>query len=445
MTRSLERHLARSLGLVTILIGLAAGTVSFIFAYQEAQEFQDDALRQIAALTDINQLRAKGHDPAIIDTPSNADSDPENRVVVAVLSPGAVSATWLPSDLPPGLHTVSGPQGDWRVFVYSVRHGERIAVAQATAVRDEAAADSALRTLVPIGILLPMLVWLIARIVRKEFAPVRLLAQRLDDQPPERPATLSESGLPDEIASFVRAINRLLQRVTRLMGEQRRFIAEAAHELRSPLTALSLQAQNLERAETPEAMRERVIPLREGIERARRMTEQLLNLARNQASAPHWETVDVAKLARELIAEYLPLAEARDIDLGLDECGDITLATESQSLRLVLNNALDNALRYTPPAGEVTLRLYTEGDDAVIEVSDTGPGIPAVEHERVFDPFYRIEGAGAEGSGLGLAIARDAAARLGGTLSLHDRPGGPGLVFRYRQRRLPQSHPRREK
>jgi two-component system OmpR family sensor kinase len=129
--------------------------------------------------------------------------------------------------------------------VRQTSHGERIAAAQMIEVRDEAAMDSALRTLVPLSILLPLLVWLIIRIVRKEFAPIRVLAEKLDEQPAEQPATLSDARLPDEIAPFVRAINRLLQRITRLMGEQRRFIAEAAHELRSPLTALSLQAQNL--------------------------------------------------------------------------------------------------------------------------------------------------------------------------------------------------------
>jgi two-component system OmpR family sensor kinase len=142
-------------------------------------------------------------------------------------------------------------------------------------------------------------------------------------------------------------------------------------------------------------------------------------------------------MARELIVEYLPLAEASTIDLGLEDAGNIILTAEHQTLRLVLKNALDNALRYTPPHGEVTLRLYADDGDAVIEVVDTGPGIPAAERERVFDPFYRIEGAGGDGSGLGLSIARDAAVRLGGTVSLHDRRDESGLVFRYRQRRVP--------
>ncbi len=436
MNGSLERHLSRTLALAIILAGLVAGLVSFGFAYVEAQEFQDDTLRKIAAVADVNRLHEQGVNNNNINGIGGADSDPEDRILILRLPVDmeTASAAWLPADLRPGFHTVGSQDEGWRVFVRQTKHGARIAVAQETTVRDEMAINSALRTLIPLLALLPLLIWLSVRIVRAELAPVRHLAQTLDEQPAERPAALSEDGMPDEIAPFIRAINRLLERVARLMTEQRRFIADAAHELRSPLTALSLQAQNLEKADTLVAMHERVAPLRAGIERSRRLTEQLLNLAKSQASTATGTVMNVSDMARELIAEYLPLAESRAIDLGLEDTGNIVLAAEPQMLHLVLKNALDNALRYTPAHGEVTLRLYTEGEDAVIEVEDSGPGVPVAQRERVFDPFYRIEGVGGEGSGLGLAIVRDAAARLGGTVSLHDRRDGAGLVFRYRQR-----------
>lgn len=434
MNRSLQWHLSRTLALAIVLTGLAAGAASFIFAYEEAQEFQDDTLQQIAALADADRLHRPGR-AAVLE---NTKSDPEARVMVLRLpADGGPVAAWLPTGLQPGFHTLDSPEGRWRVFARQTKSGARVVAAQATEGRDEIAIDSALRTLAPLVLLLPLLVWLTVRIVRTEFAPVRRLVQTLDEQSVERPAALPDAGLPEEIAPFVRAINRLLERVNRLMGEQRRFIADAAHELRSPLTALSLQAQNLEKADTAEAMRVRVTPLREGIERMRRLTEQLLNLARSQAGSAEKIPVKVSEMARELIAEYLPLAEARGIDLGLEDAGNIVLATELQTLRRVFKNALENALRYTPSPGEVTLRVYSEGEDAVIEVIDSGPGIPPAERERVFAPFYRPDGAGSEGSGLGLTIARDAATRLGGTVSLHDRPAGSGLVFRYRQRCVP--------
>ena len=429
MNRSLERHLSRTLALAIVLAGLVAGSASFVFAYVEAQEFQDDTLRQIVALA-----KSQGKGPALEGV--GALGDEESRVVVLRL-PLDPRPQWLPADLSAGFHTLVSPDGRMRVFVRQDGYSGQIAAAQATDVRDETAINSGLRTLAPLAFLLPLLVWLTVRIVRRELAPVRRLAQTLDEQSAERPQSLPNEDVPDEITPFVRAINRLLERVNRLIGEQRRFIADAAHELRSPLTALSLQAQNLEKAETLETMRQRAAPLRAGIDRARRLTEQLLSLAKSQAKSPAAEAVDVSKLARELLAEYLPLAEARGLDLGLEDAGNVVLAAELQILHLVLKNALDNALRYTALHGEVTLRLYTEGEDAVIEVIDSGPGIPAGERDQVFNPFYRIEGAGGEGSGLGLAIVRDAAARLGGTVSLRDKSKGSGLVFRYRQRRIP--------
>jgi two-component system OmpR family sensor kinase len=301
-------------------------------------------------------------------------------------------------------------------------------------MREEIAFDSALRTLLPLLFVLPVLVLLTAHIVRSELSPVRQLARRLDRQPAERPQPLS-GEVPAEIAPFVAAINRLLARINRLIDQQRRFVADAAHELKTPLTALSVQAQNLENADSLQAMRARVRPIRASIERVRRLSGQLLSLAKTQVDSEE-ATVDVSSLARELIAEHLPAAEQRGVDLGLEESAPVTVRATPETLRLILNNALDNAVSYTPAQGQVTVRLLAQGEDAVIEVEDTGPGIPALERERVFEPFYRIDGSPGNGSGLGLAIAQDAAARLGGSVTLLDRPGGSGLVFRYRQCRI---------
>jgi two-component system OmpR family sensor kinase len=198
---------------------------------------------------------------------------------------------------------------------------------------------------------------------------------------------------------------------------------------------LSIQARNVQQAASLEAMRERLAPLRAGIERARRLTEQLLSLARVQAGTLPITDVDVPALARELIGEYLPLAEAKGIDLGLDERVPLTINAAPDTLRLVLRNGLENALKYVPEGGEVTLRVDADDADANIDIVDNGPGIPAAERARVLDPFYRIPGAQGQGSGLGLTIAREAAARLGGSLDLSDREECSGLVYRYRQPR----------
>lgn len=435
MKRSLQRQLSKMVGGAIALAGLVAAVASFVLAYSEATEFQDDMLRQIATLSAAGAAGSPSGSVPHEVAGEGAIGDPESRIMVIRL-PRERRPGWLPADLPAGFHTLSEGAQRLRVFVRDTPPGKRTAVAQPTDTRDEIALNSALRTLLPL-LLLPLLAWLIVRIVRSELAPITRLSANLDAQPADRPRAIADADLPDEITPFVHAINRLLERVNLLLAQQRRFIADAAHELRSPLTALSVQAQNLENAATLEAMRERVRPLREGIERARRLTEQLLNLARTQAGGAGKIPVDVSQLARELIAEHLPLAEARGIDLGMAEAARLVLEAEPETLRVVLKNALDNALRYTPAQGEVTLRLYSEGNDALIEVLDSGPGIPAAERERVFEPFHRIAGAGGEGCGLGLAIARDAAARLGGVVSLHERPENSGLVFRYRQPRVP--------
>jgi two-component system OmpR family sensor kinase len=432
MKRSLQRHLSMALGVVILLAGLFAAVASFSLAYMEAKELQDDMLRQIAR---ISAGRVTGPSASIAQQPdTNHDgiTDPESLISIFHL-PSNTAPVWAKPDLSPGLHTLNTGSEELRVFVSEGKNGVRIIVGQPTDVRDEIAINGALQTLVPLLLLIPILIGLIVRIVRRELAPITRLSKSLDEQPAERPPSIPDDDLPDEITPFIHSINRLLERVNHLMSQQRRFIADAAHELRSPLTALSLQAQNLKHADSPEAMRERVIPLQEGIERARQLTEQLLSLARTQITTGVKAKTNVSAMARDLIAEYLPLAEAKHVDLGIEETALLSLHTEPEVLRLIIKNGLENAIRYTPKGGEVTLRLRSEDESAIIEIVDNGPGIPVSERERVFDAFYRMPGSAIEGSGLGLAIAREAAIRLGGILSLQDRPEGGGLVLRYQQ------------
>lgn len=435
MKRTLQRHLSIMLGSVVLLVGLLAAAASFTLAYSEAKEFQDDLLKQIAAFSSENQ---PGNQTAIAQQPSTRTpviSDPESRIIIIHL-PRESRPDWLPDALSSGFHTLLAHSEQLRVFILDTSRTGRIIIAQPTEVRDEVAIDSALRTLIPLLLLTPVLIWLVIYIVRNELSPITLLSKSLDEQTVGRHQAIADNGLPDEITPFIHAINRLLERVNNLMDQQRRFIADAAHELRSPLTALLLQSQNLKQASSLEIMRERVIPLQEGIERARKLTDQLLSLARTQAGTPIESEVNVSVMARELVAEYLPYAEANGIDLGLEESASLTLHTLPDALRLIMKNALDNALKYTPRGGEVTLRILPDKCDAVIEVVDNGPGIPAAERERVFDTFYRISGTLKGGSGLGLAIALEAATRLRGHISLHQRPQGSGLIFRYRHGKI---------
>lgn len=432
MKRSLQRRLSLMLGGAILLAGLVAAGASFILAYAEATEFQDDMLRQIALLAARSTSRSPPIEAKVQPTAEVILDDPESRLSVIRL-PGDRRPDWLAGDLASGFHTLETDGGRLRVFVHGDFAVKATVVAQPTETRDELARNSALRTLVPLLLLLPLMVWMIVRIVRRELAAVSRLARHLDAQPADRPRPLFEEDVPDELTPFVQAINRLLERVGVLMDQQRRFVADAAHELRSPLTALSVQAQNLQQATSLETICERVVPLQAGIERARKLTEQLLSLARIQAGRVATTKVDVSALARELIAECLPMAEAKGIDLGLEEVAPLRVEAAPETLRLVLKNGLENALKYAPEGGQVTLRTDVDATSAIIDIVDNGPGMPISERERAFDPFYRLPGAIGEGSGLGLAIAREAAANQGGSLRLLDRPQGTGLVFRYRQ------------
>ncbi|UWX57833.1 ATP-binding protein [Chlorobaculum sp. MV4-Y] len=428
VTPSLQRRLTVMLAGTIVLAALVAAAASFYFSYREAKEFQDDMLFQIAVLQSRGEWDTAGPDASAPVTLS----DSESRIAIFHFTDRSAPG-WLAGHLAPGFHTLRQEGELVRVFIV---HGPSAmtAVAQPTDTRDELALNSALRTLVPGLLLLPVMALLVMLIVRSGLKPLTTLSHLLDQQQPGQPVPLPERDLPEEIMPFVEAINRLLGRIALLLGQQRRFIADAAHELRSPLTALSLQAENLRQASSADEMRARLAPLQSGIERARQLTAQLLDLARVQAHPSGAAPVDLPALVRELIAEYLPLAEARGIDLGLDEPGAMLLDGNPESFTLILKNGLENALNYTQKGGTVTVRLAVENGDGVAEVIDNGPGIPESERERVFDAFYRSPGSGQPGSGLGLTIAREAARSLGGDLRVLPGPDGHGTVFRYRQR-----------
>jgi two-component system OmpR family sensor kinase len=428
VSRSLERELTRSLGIAILATGIAAAAAALVFGYDQAQDLQDEALRQIA----LSLVRSAAGDAGVAaDSAERRDADPELRVLVVRLQ-SAQRPPWLAADLAPGFHTLAAPGAPMRVYVRGDGNA-RIAIAQSTEMRRESALYGAAITLAPLLVLLPLLVWLARRITRTELASLRELAVRVDSQLTQHPQPLPLDDVPVEVGSFVHAINGLLIRIKELIAVQRRFIADAAHELRSPLTALAVQAANLAHAPSPGALRERIDALKAGIERARHLTEQLLDLARLQADAGGKEAVDVSSIVRDAIAACLPLAEQRGIDVGMEELEALTLWAHAPSLTLVVKNALDNAVRYSPHGGQVTVRVATIGEQGVVEVIDSGPGIPARERGRIFAPFYRAAGAPGAGSGLGLAIARDAAERCGGSIEIEERRDGTGTIFRYSQ------------
>jgi two-component system OmpR family sensor kinase len=262
--------------------------------------------------------------------------------------------------------------------------------------------------------------------------PLESLAAAVKSRSPTSLRPL-DSRVPQEIEPVVASLNDLLARLTRALELQRAFVADAAHALRTPLTALNLQIQLAERADTPEERAAALATVKDGVSRATHLVEQLLTLARQEPEAADrpMTTIDLGELASEVVAAYAALAEAKNVDLGLSRRDEGVVVTgERDALRTLLSNLVDNALRYTPSGGRVDVAAIRESEHAVLEIADTGPGIPAEERERVFDRFYRVAGSDVPGSGLGLAIVRSVAARHGAQVRLEARPDGGGLRVR---------------
>jgi two-component system OmpR family sensor kinase len=419
---SLQLHLSFWLSFAILVTALVAGAFAFFSAFQEAHELQDDVLRQVAALFNQQQLNIAKEQAA----DKLADSDGDSRVFVQLLSrdsatslSGTTKALALPGTLHEGLQTVSAGDESFRVLVKTLRSGQRAAFAQQTEVRDEIARDSALRTLMPFLILVPILLLMVANLVRKMFKPIATLSAEIDLRSEQELHPLETERLPSEVRPFVVAINRLLDRVSQSMDAQRRFVSDAAHELRSPLTALSLQAERLANAEMPDNARERLGALRQGIERGRTLLEQLLALARVQSAGVGSTTmVSVQQVYRRVLEDLIPLAEAKNINIGVASKADAQVQANEIDLITMVKNLVDNAIRYTPGNGRVDLSVHVGGNGVILQVDDSGPGIPPEERNRVFDPFYRVLGNRDVGSGLGLSIVRTIANRAGAEVKL---------------------------
>ncbi len=450
MNSSVQRRLSLALALAVVLVALAAGIFSFFVAYGEARELQDDLLRQIAQLVDRRQVAA-------VPLPRDehlGERDDGSRVIVQRLgepNPAGLhvdegGALPLPVTLADGLHTLEAGGESFRVLVRTTARGERIAVAQESDFRDDIARDSALHTLVPFLVLVPVLLLVLSGLVRKMFDPIAALAAEVDRRGEHDLRAFDEGPVPGEVRPFVAAINRLLARLTQAIEAQRRFVADAAHELRSPLTALSLQAGRLGEAPMSDAARERLAALHGGIARGRSLLEQLLALARAQsAAATPPASVSIRSVYRRVLEELVPLAADKRIDLGVEGAVDAAVWASELDLFTLIRNLVDNAIRYTPPGGRVDLWAGVEDAQAVLRISDNGPGIAQPERDQIFAPFYRALGNEQTGSGLGLAIVQTIARRIGARVELgytdEDNQAGLTVVVRLALAAAPAAPP----
>ncbi len=314
-----------------------------------------------------------------------------------------------------------------RVFV-STQSNRQVQVAQEMSARSEIAGELALRTLWPmlaLAIALMSIVWAVTTLALR---PLVRLREDLSRRAPDALEALEASGLPGEIRPLVEEMNQLMSRMRAAFERERRFVADAAHELRTPLAALQLQNEAIKRSSSEVERGEQLGRQRAGIERATRVVEQLLALARQDSDVSKPVPVDLSTLIRERISALAGMIDHKRLQLTLDVPAHAPVEVPPEPIRQLLSNVLDNAVKFTPEQGQVkvTVRSKGEGRWSVL-VEDSGPGIPADERARAFDRFYRASTATAAGSGLGLAIARAAADAIGAGITLGESSMG-GLV-----------------
>ncbi|MCP3462931.1 HAMP domain-containing sensor histidine kinase [Bradyrhizobium sp. CCGUVB23] len=419
MIRSLRGRLYVGLTAIILLTGAIGSMFAYRWAFGEAIELQDSILIQLASLA--QNASFSGGQPL-----HGVEEDTEVWLIELGKTPRGSADDRQLFTLQDGLQVATWKNQPVRVLLRTRPDGSRFAVAQPTAIRDETARDVAFRTLLPIAALIPCLMVVTALVIAYSLRPMVRLAGDLDARRADDMTPLPLSAMPSELQPFITSINGLLARMRLLMDQQRRFVADAAHELRTPITALSLQAENLASVALPKRARERVAALRLGMHRTKHLLEQLLALARHEAAPTGLAEKPLAALdhvAKEVVADLLPEAADRGIDLGFALVEPLTVRGEPAMLAAIIRNLLENALRFTPRGGTIDIGVYREDGMAILQVEDTGPGIASADMDQVFEPFFRGSRPEGEGTGLGLSIVKRIVDSLGGRIALENIAG----------------------
>ncbi|HEY4137270.1 MAG TPA: ATP-binding protein [Casimicrobiaceae bacterium] len=435
--KSIRRALLFSLLAGLAAIGVLASGATYVAARHEIGELLDLQLKQLANSTRIDDL-LRGRQPGF-DSRPEANGEGVTELVTQIWDRDGVLVYWsrpglgLPVPVTPGYATVHVDHRDWRVYTL-VQGTHALQVAQAEDEREAIATKTALRTLFPFIVLIPVFGLMIWYAVGRGLRPLFAMSQAVAKRQPDALAPLSERNLPQELQPLAKSLNALLERLDSALGAQRRFTADAAHELRTPLAALKLQLDVARRANDQTARVAAYDDLNAGVERASHLVDQLLTLARIEPEALATRAVDcdLAAIAKEAIVARGALAAEKRIDLGLAREARVGVRGDPTALAILLSNLLDNALRYTPAGGKIDVAVDADDGRALLTVVDNGPGIAPEERERVFDRFFRSADNRELGSGLGLSIVKRIADAHHAAIELGTPEHGSGLVVTVR-------------
>jgi two-component system, OmpR family, sensor histidine kinase TctE len=432
---SLKRQLLVWLLLPQLVLWLMGGVLAFRVALSYAEKAIDQSLTQ-SVRSLARQVKPLGSG-LLIDFPRAAqdimEQDPNDRVTYMVSSPpgsfllgngklpGPSSSLRIPHN-EPLLYEVLIDGKPMRIASIDLSFGDgftdqtmRVQVAKSLVAQQRIARELVRDVLFPLLILGAVLSALVYAGIRRGLAPLERLEAQLAHRTTASLSPIEMTQAPEEVHSLANALNQLLTTLRRSLSQEKRFLNDAAHQLRTPLAGLISQTELAMQETEPEALQQRLVKVHTGAQRSAHLVHQLLSLARTEAEVA-LRPVDVAALAREVAREWTPRALSADIDLGYEGDDTLMVAGDKLLLREALSNLIDNALRYTGQGSKVTLRAQIREDQCVVDVEDNGPGLTATEREHIFERFWRASELPG-GCGLGLSIVSEIAKRHGGDAS----------------------------
>lgn len=390
-----------------LITGILTSLITYAVAWHAFNHLRNENLTQIAYSIVRHGLVANdGSEDDSTDEGEFASQiwDSNNELQYSSLDNGG------PPAQKPGHHLVSWNGEEWRTYTLQ-NGGLTIQVSNLVARRQVIFREIAPWLLFPLMVMVTILGCIIWLAVGRALRPLMQVRAGIIEQNVSTLRALETRGLPQEILPLGTALNDLLSKLDHAFAMERAFIANAAHELRSPLTAIRLQAQLANSTHDPEPREQALKQLMSGVDRASHLVEQLLQMARLEPDARPLEFIEIRldQLAKRIVGEFSAHADSKDIDLGIGLCKQVSVKGHAESLRALISNLVDNALRYTPAGGRIDVDVDCVDGLAVLYVSDTGPGIPEALRERIFDRFFRVADADIQGSGLGLSIVKQVA------------------------------------
>ena len=437
MNYSIKRFLLIYITVAVLVIYALISLAAYWVSKEELNELYDANLKQVAnaiaaqhlAIQDIMHLYNNNQVGA------GAAIEGEEEFYVRVLAKdGAVLYVSHPNaNVPPtntlGLSTQKYQNKQWRFYAINVNQ-ETIQAAQSLRLRKNTIKETAISLMASQLLFIPVLVLLIFFAIRKALTPLTALTSDVQSRQSSNLSPFSFEKIPSEIKPLVLSLNTFMDKVSDTISLLKRFTSDAAHELRTPITALKLQLTLVEKANSNEERVSAIQNLKAGIVRSEQLVSQLLTLARIEPNHQirQLKPLNLLALVKESIQDLLPLAHEKSIDLGITIGEEAEITGVQHEIKVLINNILDNAIRYTPNDGKVDASLILNSNHIIFEVRDTGPGIRNDDFERVFERFYRGENKDTIGSGLGLSIVKEIATQHSADIQLTNL--NPGLSFR---------------